>query len=177
MPKKKKKKKKNKASRSDWEARRLDLDALRPLATAVPVARIREGNDAARLETQTSSAQTVEAAALLQGSGVQVSDAAAAAAAPRRAAVSCWTCSTNRLRGRIYCTCTRARTVKITHSNLPSALSRACSAHFLLTCRAPRGSAAFFAFFQMGKVASSGCDRLLRRETLLSCGKCTVAQK
>lgn len=85
MPQKKRKKK-NKASRSDWEAWRLDLDARRPLATAVPVARIREGDDAARLETQTSSAQNVEAAALLLGSGVQVSEAAAAA--PGRAAVS-----------------------------------------------------------------------------------------
>lgn len=92
----KKKKKKNKASRSDWEARRLDLDAQRPLATAVPVARIREGDDAARLETQTSPAQTVEAAALLRGSGVQVSDAAAAAAAPGRAAVSAGLCQAQR---------------------------------------------------------------------------------
>lgn len=110
MPKRKKKKRKNKASRSDWEARRLDLDARRPLATAVPVARIWEGDDAARLETQTSPAQSVEAAALLLGSGVQASDAAAAATG--KAAVSAGLCRAQRTH--LLHVHRRARTVKMT---------------------------------------------------------------
>lgn len=44
-----------------------------PLATAVPAAEIREHNDAERLEMLRSLTSPAEAAALLPGSGIQVS--------------------------------------------------------------------------------------------------------